>query len=384
MVAFNMIVLHSGVSAASYTTEAPLAAPPVPRMLQTMRVEKMNAGQVCPLPVAHIESASACKLAAKALGHWYGGSWNGHSSFPGCFYSNDKRKAVYFNLNRKPNYDGKNPIYQGICYQNNYDYELNLNMKKIAYACHNKQCLNDRPLPNKAAAMKACDENPDCGSIVCVTETKYGLRRWTETKTEPCETCLTFEKPQFLRNAQKLARNKLLKTLPNVNGEYRVSFDALVRDVDSSQLWHNMIHLSTGENKVHRGNRIPGLWLFKNGRLHVTSDVNGDLNYITDDTQAFPLNRWVSIVVQSKKTHGVHIYSVTVDGRKIREVENKDAELYQNVKVYAADPWYPAANAYIRNLQTTTTCPKKLPFKSQCKNHCDCQKKCSPTQKMCC
>lgn len=303
MVAFNMIVLHSGVSAASYTTEAPLAAPPVPRMLATT----------------------------------------------------------------------------------DYDYELNLKMKNIQYACHNNQCINPRPIPNKAAAMKLCDENPDCRAVVCVTPTKYGLRRWSETKTKSCKNCMTFEKPEILRNAQKLAPNKLLKTLPNVNGEYKVSFDALVRDHDKSEKWHNIIHLSTGENKVERGNRIPGVWLYRDGKLHVTSDVNGDLNYITDDPKEFPLNKWVSIEVESKKNNkGAHIYTVNVDGREIRRVENKKPALHENVKVYTSDPWYPAANGWIRDLKTTTTCPKKLRAGRQCENHCDCKNKCSSKKKMCC
>jgi hypothetical protein len=136
---------------------------------------------------------------------------------------------------------------------------------------------------------------------------------------------------------------------------------------------------------TRRGDRIPGLWLNKNGRLHFASDVNGISNYTTDSKTPFPLNRWVSIVIEQKNTKpGVYLYSINVDGKKICEVENKDVKLYKNVKVYAADPWHASANAYIRNLQTTTSCAKKLTVGNKCQNNCDCKYICSATMKKCC
>lgn len=268
-----MIALHSGVSAASYTTEAPLA-PPVPRMLDTI----------------------------------------------------------------------------------NYDYDFVSSSSGLIYECENNKCLlNDKSWPNKIAASNACDEIPDCGFITCKTVNQYVLRRWSENKTKQCSTCLTFSKPQNLRGAQKLTPDKIVETLPYVHEEYQVSFDVLVKEISKITTWQNMLHLTIGENLKVPGDRIPGLWLNKNGRLHIASAVNGKTNYFYDTKSAFPLNKWVNIVIEQKKTHGIYLYTIQIDGEELHSVENKKGvRRYENVKVYAADPWYASANGYIRNLKITT------------------------------
>jgi len=171
----------------------------------------------------------------------------------------------------------------------------------------------------------------------------------TEIRNEQNEMC-----HPSLDGAHELTRNKIVNTLPYVHEEYRVSFDVFVREIKENLEWQSILHLSIGENCKVPGDRIPGVWLNKNGRLHVASAVNGKTNHVYNTPSAFPLNKWVSIVVEQKRIEEDYFYTITVDGEQLHSVQNnKGVRRYEDVKVYAGDPWYEPANGYIRNLKTT-------------------------------
>ena len=44
---------------------------------------------------------------------------------------------------------------------------------------------------------------------------------------------------------------------------------------------------------------------------------------------------------------------VKVNGKKVHQIANIKPESFQNVMVYAADPWYPPVNGKIKNLIVT-------------------------------
>ena len=64
-----------------------------------------------------ITTETDCKAAAKELNLTWGSSWNGENEMPGCVYTVDWRKKVYFNTSPKAGLD--NPYnkdhYASIC-----------------------------------------------------------------------------------------------------------------------------------------------------------------------------------------------------------------------------------------------------------------------------
>ena len=108
--------------------------------------------------------------------------------------------------------------------------------------------------------------------------------------------------------------------------------------------------------------------------------LNGNVAGRCDDTQNLEINRWSTVVISSglipetdsqcikictllnltsqNWINSRWIYRVTVDSRKICELENTTPLEIENLMVYVSDPWYPAAdNSIVKNLKfSSETC----------------------------
>ena len=50
------------------------------------------------------------------------------------------------------------------------------------------------------------------------------------------------------------------------------------------------------------------------------------------------------------------MFRIDIEGEEVHAVENSQPEEFQDVKVYASDPWHPAQPGSIRNLVVESTC----------------------------
>ena len=57
----------------------------------------------------------------------------------------------------------------------------------------------------------------------------------------------------------------------------------------------------------------------------------------------------------NKQSNDVFLYTVTVNGVIEHSVVNLTPEKFEDIKVYTGDDFYPPANAYLKNLEITTT-----------------------------
>merc|ERR1719219_611716 len=62
------------------------------------------------------------------------------------------------------------------------------------------------------------------------------------------------------------------------------------------------------------------------------------------------LNKWYKIIIEQISINGKVYFIVTIDGKEIRKVENKDPMTFQDVKVFAGDKFLPAADVAYNNL----------------------------------
>ena len=62
-----------------------------------------------------ITSKNKCMQAASKLGLKWAESFNGPNDFPGCFYAEDGRNKVYYNLSPNPGRANLSPKYAAIC-----------------------------------------------------------------------------------------------------------------------------------------------------------------------------------------------------------------------------------------------------------------------------
>jgi len=156
--------------------------------------------------------------------------------------------------------------------------------------------------------------------------------------------------PKDFSREMKLRKGNLLATLPSLEEEYLIAFEVLVTKHENVP-WRNIIHLTIGGNLAKYGDRIPGFWLNHENILHICSAVNGNLNYCYNHaSQPIVEGKWTSVVIQQINLRDELIYEIKIDGRSVHKIRNSSPKVFENVKVYAADPWYPAVNGMIRNL----------------------------------
>jgi hypothetical protein len=163
-----------------------------------------------------------------------------------------------------------------------------------------------------------------------------------------------------------LKKGSLLKSLDNLYATYDVSFDFYPSSF--ARGWHSIIHLTRGGNHGRLGDRQPAVWAHasvgtsSSRALHICSGVNRVTNYCYN-SQRIPVKKMVHIQIKQKLVDGKYIYSILLDNKVVRTAINNNPQAYQNVKVYAADPWYNAQDGYIQNLKITTKPPPGIILK---------------------
>jgi len=143
--------------------------------------------------------------------------------------------------------------------------------------------------------------------------------------------------------------------------EWKVSFDFKPGANQVAQDYTSIIRFTNGSaNSGACGTRYPGVWLNGDRRgdgLLISSCVNDNPNYFTDglmwDTGF--RNSWNSIEIGQRKKidaagNEVFYHFVNYNGKLHKETINENPKEITDLKVYAGDLFYDAANGEIRNL----------------------------------
>ena len=115
--------------------------------------------------------------------------------------------------------------------------------------------------------------------------------------------------------------------------------------------YHNVFHMTIGEDIAQYGDAYPSVWVNKGKNFHISSAVSGDLNYATD--YPYNLNQWYHIeILQKENSNGEIIYSVEIDGFNVDQVVNTRPQRFEKVILYISDPFYPSFASFgeLKNL----------------------------------
>ncbi|XP_065651454.1 uncharacterized protein LOC136079549 isoform X2 [Hydra vulgaris] len=147
-----------------------------------------------------------------------------------------------------------------------------------------------------------------------------------------------------------IKKNNLIALLSYLDKAYSVSFQ--IKPKSYSLGWKSVIHLTIGRNLDNYGDRTPAIYFHEDGsgRLYITSAVNGNNNYVFI-TQPLPLNQWSSIQVSQIRINGKYVFSVYLNKSMIHSVENTNPRSFENLKVYASNPWFNAQDCSIEELK---------------------------------
>ena len=119
--------------------------------------------------------------------------------------------------------------------------------------------------------------------------------------------------------------------------------------------WQSLFHMTIGDNVGKYGDRIPGVWTHGNpDRIMISYAVNNDPNY--HKYIDIGKDKWISFEVsQRHKRTGEYIYKLLMNGAEVVKTINERPTNFENVMVYASDPWHASFNGSIRNLEVCIT-----------------------------
>ena len=79
-----------------------------------------------------------------------------------------------------------------------------------------------------------------------------------------------------------IAKGKLLTTIPFLDKEHYVAFEMMITRHTPGN-WRNVLHLTTGNDSGNYGSRTPAVFLFYDGRIHTSSAIDGNPNFVWYD-----------------------------------------------------------------------------------------------------
>ena len=115
--------------------------------------------------------------------------------------------------------------------------------------------------------------------------------------------------------------------------------------------------MSIGDDNKNYGDRVPGIWFrHDTTNLHICGPVDGNRNYCYDSKVPLPLDQWSTVkIYQTESSDGKFQYIINIRDRIVHTVHNTWPRVFNDVMVYAGNPWDTPAAAKISNLKITSS-----------------------------
>ncbi|XP_065684315.1 uncharacterized protein LOC105844212 isoform X1 [Hydra vulgaris] len=148
-----------------------------------------------------------------------------------------------------------------------------------------------------------------------------------------------------------------LGTLDVLKKVYTVSFN--LKPLSYSNGSKSVLHLTLGGNSKTLGDRSPGIWFLEDGsgRLAIYSAIDNNYFVITNP---LPLGQWSNIVICQYLQGDIYLFTIDLNKDSILKVQNFNARDFENIKVYASNPWDDAQDGLISDLLIANGKPEYL------------------------
>ena len=138
-----------------------------------------------------------------------------------------------------------------------------------------------------------------------------------------------------------------IATLPIITKEFTIRFQMKASSFTDD--WHSLFHMRIRGNSGKYGDRIPAVWTH-GARIIISSAVNNNDNHATFID--IGKDKWMSFeVTQRHERTGEYSYKVLMNGAEILKTINERPTNFENVMVYASNPWHTSFNGSIRNME---------------------------------
>merc|ERR1719150_89781 len=147
-----------------------------------------------------------------------------------------------------------------------------------------------------------------------------------------------------------LTKNNLLTTLPTLPREWMVEFMFKPTNYDNPG-WTSIFRMTIGGNHENLGDRNPAVFFHPNQDqgLVIVYSLNND----RDQQIHLPtptIDKWTKIRMFQKIEDGNTKIKLFINDKEKLSALNYKPTIFENVKVYASDPWYPAQPGSIKDL----------------------------------
>ncbi|XP_066913716.1 uncharacterized protein [Clytia hemisphaerica] len=150
----------------------------------------------------------------------------------------------------------------------------------------------------------------------------------------------------------KLRQNRRLPYITHLTKQWYMSFNikpgaSVVNKATS------IIHATIAGDQGKHGERIPAVLFRANTReLRICTTLNDNPDDCYDSPDTLPADNYTNVqITQLYDTEAKKFrYSIFINNDKKFSKYNNNAQDFFNVQLFASDPWYPAANAHIKNL----------------------------------
>uniref|UniRef100_A0A7M5XLI6 Uncharacterized protein n=2 Tax=Clytia hemisphaerica TaxID=252671 RepID=A0A7M5XLI6_9CNID len=109
-------------------------------------------------------------------------------------------------------------------------------------------------------------------------------------------------------------------------------------------------------NIKNYGSRIPAVFFQPNSnKLTVCYAINGKKNHCWNSKIDLPTNKFSKIIIKQKLVGGKYYYTITIDSKKVYNIVNTKPITLYRARIFLSDPWYPAAQAFVKQVKVSTT-----------------------------
>ena len=145
-----------------------------------------------------------------------------------------------------------------------------------------------------------------------------------------------------------MTKSNLLTTLPTLPREWMVEFLFKPTNYDHPD-WTSIFRMTIGGNHENLGDRNPAVFFHPSRGFLIVYSLN---EYKNQEIRlpAPTIDKWTKIRMFQKNENGNTKIKLFIDNKEMLSAVNSKPTSFENVKVYASDPWYPAQPGSIKNL----------------------------------
>ena len=133
-----------------------------------------------------------------------------------------------------------------------------------------------------------------------------------------------------------IEKGKLLRTYENWGKYFSIQFDIVVNKLPKST-WMNVFHFTANGNMQQLGDRIPALWINKQGYFSFSTSLNNNKNYWKKIY--FKLGQTYHVTIKQSKIRNTFLFEIIFDNESKHKAINLKPQSWSKVHLYTSNPW---------------------------------------------